>query len=147
MIGGSGWYRSYLIDQAINHFNEWWLMGTKNTAAWMPFALENDIFGAKADITNQFIGEGVNGGLLTLILFIMVIVYSFRTVGYSLKKYENNSFKEKITVWALGAALFAHVMSFFSVAYFDQIIVYWFLLLAAIVASNNKLMKTEIIKV
>lgn len=144
IIGGSGWYRSYLIDQAINHFDKWWLIGSRDTASWMPFALVNTLSGAKADITNQFIGEGLNGGILTLILFILVIVTSFKVIGYSLIKYENGLFKEKITIWSMGAALFAHVMSFFSVAYFDQIIVFWFLLIAAISSLSNKLIRSEI---
>jgi len=34
IIGGTGWARSELIDQAIKHFSEWWLLGTTYTAHW-----------------------------------------------------------------------------------------------------------------
>lgn len=42
-------------------------------------------------------------------------------------------------IWALGATLLAHCLSFISVTYFDQIIVIWYWLLAAIglVISNS----------
>lgn len=44
-------------------------------------------------------------------------------------------------VWTLGVTLFAHCLSFISVTYFDQIIVLWYWLLAAIclaIYSQNK---------
>lgn len=135
LTGGSGWYRAYLIDQAIAHFGEWWMVGTKDTASWMPFTLTED----KADITSQFIGEAVNGGLLTLILFVLIIMYSFKCIGQSINRYQNSSFNIKILLWAMGAALFSHVMSFFSVGYFDQIVVVLFLLLAGISILGSRL--------
>jgi hypothetical protein len=142
LTGGSGWYRAELIEQAVVHFNEWWLIGTKNTAKWMPFSLTPD----KADITNQFIGEGVNGGLLTLIFFVLIIVYCFKTIGHAIRGYDDSPFNIKISVWSMGAALFAHVMSFCSVGYFDQIIVVWFLLLAMISTVDSSLNNSETIQ-
>jgi len=40
--------------------------------------------------------------------------------------------------WALGSALFVHVVSFISVAYFDQMVIYWFMLLAMIAALPDE---------
>jgi len=134
LIGGTGWHRAYLIDQAVKHFNEWWLLGTKVTAHWMPYTLPNS---DKADITNQFIVEGVNGGLVTMLLFIAIIVYCFKGLGRALRAIEDQSFAARITVWSMGAALFAHTMTFFSVSYFDQIIVIWYLLLAMIATISS----------
>lgn len=136
LVGGGGWHRSYLIDQAIAHFNEWWLLGIEYTAHWMPTALEVDP--NNADITNQFLAQGVQGGLLTMILLILVIVLGFRAIGKALKILENQPFSVKITLWSMGAALFAHVMSFMSVSYFDQIMVSWYFLLAAISTANSQ---------
>ena len=136
LVGGGGWYRSYLIDQAIAHFNEWWLLGTEYTAHWMPYVLPIDP--KNADITNQFLVQGVQGGLLTMILLILVIVLGFRAIGKALKILENQPFSVKITLWSMGAALFAHVMSFMAVSYFDQIIVSWYFLLAAISTANSQ---------
>lgn len=134
VIGGSGWHRAELIDQAVKHFDEWWLMGTKVTAHWMPYALDIDL--ARADITNQFIAQGVNGGLLTMVLFILLLVRSFQGVGKALSM-EGHSAGIRIGLWTLGTSLLAHVVSFFSVSYFDQMNIFWYLLLAAISISIN----------
>lgn len=129
-IGGTGWHRSYLIDQAIKYFNEWWLIGTDYTAHWMPYAQWTNP--NMADITNQFIAEGVNGGLITMVLFILMIAYCFRKIGVELPGMERHSKSSGVIVWGMGVTLFSHVMSFLSVTYFDQIIVIWYLLLAMI---------------
>lgn len=135
LVGGSGWHRAYLIDTAIQHFGEWWLLGATYTAHWMPYGIPN--MPGKADITNQFIGEGVDGGLLSMILFITMIVLCFRQVGKRLRVLTDAPLGVRFTLWSLGAALFAHVMSFLGIGYFDQIIVAWFLLLSVIAAMTE----------
>ena len=130
LIGGSGWHRSDLIDSFIHHFSEWWFIGTTYTRHWMPTGVSYSP--DQTDITNQFIRVGVDGGLITLILFIAVIVFCFRSVGQALKAAKDEPFAIRITIWTLGAALVAHIASFMSVRYFDQIIVFWYLLLAMI---------------
>ena len=141
VIGGEGWHRSYLIDQFFKHFNEWWLIGADKITHWMPswHPIDPD----RIDITNQYIVQGVNGGLVTMILFIAIIVYCFKAVGRAMKENQMQAFSVKITLWSMGAALFAHVMNFLSVAYFDQIIVFWYLLLAMI-SSLSGLKRKEI---
>ena len=141
VIGGVGWHRSYLIDQFFNHFNEWWLLGTVYTAHWMPHALE--VNPDSADITNQYIVQAVNGGLITMILFISIIVCCFKAVGRAIQENDMQSFYVTFALWSLGAALFAHVMNFLSVSYFDQIYVFWYLLLAMI-SSVSELKGKEI---
>jgi len=131
IIGGSGWHRAQLIDQAIRHFDEWWLIGTTYTAHWKMgtvLAVNPNMI----DITNEFVGQGVNGGLITLVLFVLLIVRCFQSIGSKVNANPEESFSYKLTLWSLGAALFAHVVSFMSVSYFDQIIVFWYLLLALI---------------
>jgi hypothetical protein len=129
--GGHAWHRAHLINQAIVHFNEWWLCGTTYTAHWMPTAIYVD--SNMADITNQFIGQGVQGGVLTMILFIFIIAFCFQVVGKSIRKMDGlYSKKEQFFVWTLGVSLLGHVVAFMSVTYFDQIIVFWYFLLAVI---------------
>jgi hypothetical protein len=130
ITGGTGWHRAYLIDQAIRYLNEWWLVGTKVTAHWMPTGLLIDP--TRADITNQYLSQGVNGGLITMAIYIMIIVFGFAAVGSSVRARRDNDFSEKIFIWSMGAALFAHVVSFLSVSYFDQIEAFWYFLMAAI---------------
>jgi hypothetical protein len=132
ILGGTGWHRSYLIEQAIRYFDEWWFIGAKYTAHWMPYALA--AYPTRADITNQYIAEGVDGGLLKLILFVSIIICGFNMLGWKIRAMENTnaSVSEKIIPWAIGVSLFAHIMAMFSVTYFDQILVFWYLLFAMI---------------
>ncbi len=37
-------------------------------------------------------------------------------------------------IWSLGCTLLSHVVSFFSVSYFDQIIIFWYMVIGMIVA-------------
>jgi len=135
IIPGSGAYhRAVLIDQAIRHFPEWFLVGTKDTEAWGYYL---------HDITNQFVWEGVQGGLLQLILFVTIIVLCFRAVGRTLPAMQNQPFAQRFCVWALGAALFSDVITFFGVPYYDQNFVKWNLLLAMISSVSTSFVSTK----
>ena len=130
VIGGSGWHRAELINQAIKHFDEWWLLGAKSTAHWMATVLA--VSPDSADITNHFIGVGINGGIISLILFILIIIYCFERLGRALQLMKDSSMGVRMTLWTLGVALFAHIVSFMSVSYFDQIITFWYMVLAVV---------------
>jgi hypothetical protein len=131
--GSDGWHRAYLIDRAVANFADWWLVGTKSTEAW-GYSLW--------DVTNQFIVEASNGGLITLILFITIIVRCFRTVGLRVRQTEGEPHRWRFLFWALGASLLAHVTTYMSISYFDQNIVNWYLLLAMI-ATGTALPETH----
>ena len=80
-----------------------------------------------------FIGQGFQGVVLTMILFIFIIVFCFQAIGKSVRNMEGlHSKSEQFFVWTFGVSLLGHVVSFMSVTYFDQIIVFWYLLLAVI---------------
>jgi ABC-type transport system involved in cytochrome c biogenesis permease component len=121
--GSQGWHRSILIDAMIRHFSQWWLLGTSvaDLAQWGVHA---------GDITNQYIGEAAEGGLITLVLFISVIVIAFSSFGRAMCAVRADSRKSHLLLWAVCCSLFAHVVNFFGVAYFDQNIVNWYLVLA-----------------
>ena len=130
IIGGSGWHRVMLIDAAIEHFDEWWLMGTNYTRHWMPTGVT---WSEKhTDITNQFIHVGIQGGILSLILFVALIALCYQAIGKFLQQIANTEPAFKFMIWCIGVSLTAHIASFTSVRYFDQIIVFWYLLLAMI---------------
>ena len=111
IVGGStGWHRFHLIDEAINHFGEWVLLGTRSTAHWGR---------GLGDVTNQYIGEGVTGGFVTMVLFIILLVIAVRTVcRYSLGSLPP---KQQWLVWCICVTLLGHCLSFIGVAYFGQI--------------------------
>lgn len=120
-VGGStAWHRKFLIDKAVEHFPEWFLLGTKTTEHWGR---------GLQDVTNQYILEGVRGGLLGMTLFVTVIVLGFRAVGRALRSEPDRSGLFWLK-WAVGASLFTHCMSFIGVSYFGQTTVSWFLTLA-----------------
>jgi hypothetical protein len=138
LVGGTGWYRSFVIEAAIKHFSEWWLIGTSRTVHWSPWG-ENALYSNSdmMDITNDYIMQGLNGGVLMLGLFLAIIVRCFKTIGGLLRQSTNLPIHEKL-VWGLGVAVAAHCISFISVSYFDQIKVFWFWLLAVIAAVSER---------
>jgi hypothetical protein len=125
--GSTGYHRAILIDMAVRHLGQWWLVGIKSTAGWTNHLV---------DVTNAFLWEGVNGGLLSMLLFILVIVRCFRAVGQSLRRTTRAS-GEQFLMWALGAVLFSHVISFLGVQYFDQTIFAYYLCLALIASGSD----------
>lgn len=62
VAGGTGWYRSYLIDQAIKHFDEWWLVGSTYTVHWAPAGEVVVGDPNNMDIINNYVAEGLGGG-------------------------------------------------------------------------------------
>lgn len=135
IIGGTGWHRVALIDAAISHLDEWWMLGTDYTRHWMPTGIT---WSEKhTDITNQFIAVGIDGGLSALILFVAIIVFCFKNIGIKLKEIGPTESPIKFTIWCMGVSLVGHLASFTSVHYFDQIIVFWYLLLAMITTAST----------
>ncbi len=125
IFGASTAYHRYrLFDQFVNRVNEWWLMGVQSTASWGYYLF---------DVTNQYIRIAIDGGMITLALFLAILTYSFQTVGRAAKKGVLPAGADKVA-WSLGAALFVHVISFFGVSYFDQIKVILYMNLAMIAA-------------
>lgn len=124
-VGGStGWHRYNVINQAVNHISEWWLMGCSgySVVGWGVFA---------GDVTNQYILEGLRAGIVTMSLFIGIIVVAFREVGGLWRLHVRHPYRLALS-WAIGVSLFVHCMNFVGVAYFGQIWVIWYLLLAII---------------
>jgi len=85
-------------------------------------------------VTNQYVSEGVSGGLLTLLLFLGILVFSFRGVGRLLVQAGQGSDRQKHLwiAWGLGVVIFVHASAFVAVSYFGQIIMLWYLALAMV---------------
>lgn len=124
-VGGStGWYRFYIIQLFIDNFSDWWLMGTNDFYTW-----SNGAF--LGGVTNQYIWEGINGGLITLLAFLYMLYTAARTVGRLVRVAEGDRARSML-VWAMGAGLMTHTLIFLSTNYFGQIVMVWLLLLACI---------------
>ena len=126
----TGHYRAALIRSYIAYFNQWWMGGTDNTAKWMPMTLRDDP--NNVDITNQYILQGVYGGLPLMALFMIALGLGFRYAGKLSDLQIEDSVNQRWFAWTLGACLFSHATSFMSVSYFDQSFVFYYLPLAAI---------------
>ncbi len=126
-IGGSGYHRAMLIDGLVRHLGEWWLVGTRNNMSW-----GYDMW----DVDNAFVAAGVEGGLVTFCLFIGIIVCAFKRIGRSLKATKGLR-QDTLLVWSLGVCVFANVIGFFGIIYFDQSILIWYLILAMVAATAH----------
>ena len=142
-MGGTGFWRAYLIDQFLTHIEEWWLLGTTYTAHWSPTGSGLPAFPKMTDITNQYVAEGVAGGILKLGLFVAIIVNAFQAIGRVTRNSDDYGFRERFMFWAFGCSLVSHLVSFISVSYFDQVIVLYFSLLAFIGCRPPRLPEEE----
>ena len=117
-LGGDGWHRAEVVNIAVDHISQWWLIG-------MPLALTHDWFpyriGGAADITNYYVAIGLDSGLFGIVLFIVLLTRAYRQTGYAIAgsiSSENGS--AALMAWAVGVTLTTHVVNFFAITYFDQ---------------------------
>jgi hypothetical protein len=121
----SGYFRYAIVDAAIRHFSDWWLIGTKEFANW-----GWDMW----DLSDQYVANALTGGLVTLVFFIATISRGFGKLGMARKGAEGDR-KQEWFLWFLGSALFANAVAFVGISYYDQTQVAWYALLAFICAA------------
>ena len=132
-VGGStGWHRARLLESALDHIGEWWLAGTDYTRHWMPYGLPS--VPNHCDLTSYYVHLGVIGGLPLLIALIWILWRSFNLIGRKLRQLRAARSKDEFFVWCVGATLFAHTATFFTISYFDQLFVLFYLIVAAVPA-------------
>lgn len=124
----TGWHRAELIRMFFAHIDEWWLCGTNYTRHWMasgvPFS-DNHV-----DLTNHYVVQGVAGGILLFLLFILCGVIGFRFVGCAMKRVARLSQAHEFFVFSCGVALFTHAITMLSISYFDNSLLVYHLVLA-----------------
>lgn len=131
ITGGTGYHRVTLIDAFVARAGEWWLLGAGMTSHWK---------GAQgSDITNQYLLEGIRGGLGTLIAFLVLFYIAFRTTGRTVRHAEKldswTPLQRRRTIflaWGLGVCLAVHCVAFIGVSYFGQLISVLYLHLAMV---------------
>jgi hypothetical protein len=120
------WYRYHLVNSAIKNFNEWFLIGCRETGHWG--------YGTQ-DLTNQYILEGVQGGLITLTLLIILLVYAIKIpVTYSLSRIPVS---QQWLSWGICVSILGHCISFFGVSYFGQIRMFLYLAFAIVAVISE----------
>jgi hypothetical protein len=128
--GSTGFHRAELITQAMNHIGDWWLLGTDYTRHWLPYGIPGR--DAHVDITNHYLKLGVMGGVALMVVFIAILVATFRLLVRLSHEPQSAGKQERFALWCLGAALVAHCVSFTGVSYFDQSYVLFIVLIGMI---------------
>ena len=92
-----------------------WLVGTLSTRHW-GWGLQ--------DVTNQYILEGVRGGIWAMLALVVAIVLALRACGFWLRRLPAGS-REHLLVYAIGVCIFAQAAIFLAVSYFGQSTMIW----------------------
>jgi hypothetical protein len=122
--GANALHRFELLDNLINRIDEWFFLGSKKAGTWG--------IGTQ-DAANQYYAEAITGGFIKLALFIIIILFSFSIIGKKIKNTIDVPSQKRM--WALGSALFANVVGFLGISYWDQMLIVWYLLLALITST------------
>lgn len=133
VAGNSSFHRAMLIDEFIRHMGNWWLVGTNDAKNW-----GWDMW----DTSNQFVAEGESGGLLTFLCFVLMISWSFGLVAKARKAVEGDR-KREWFYWFLGVAMFANVVGYFGISYFDQTKFMWYAFLCIISVSTSAVLRAK----
>ena len=108
--GSTGWHRYVLFDRFVKYVGEWFLLGSRDVRHW-------GVYGG--DVTNQYILEAVRGGMLTLVIFLILVVQAVRiSSGCSII---SKNREHRIFYWGFCVSILGHCVSFFGVSYFGQI--------------------------
>jgi hypothetical protein len=130
----SGYHRAELVNLFITRLSDWWLFGTKSNGSW-DYAM--------FDTSNMYVGQGESGGLLAFVFFIYMICKVFSRAGKARHAFEGNLECERL-IWYVSCSLFATIVAFFGISYWDQMNIGWFALLgmasacsAAVLSPKN----------
>lgn len=130
--GSSGYHRAKLIDMCIQHIGDWWLIGTRDAWSW-----GWDMW----DLSNQYVAECEGGGIVTFVLFIAAIRITIRSLAVARSHAPVG--RRAFGLWALSAAVTAHLVAFFGASYWDQSQFAWFVLLAvSAIEADGDLIET-----
>ena len=126
--GSSHYHRFLIIDKLIEKFNEWWLIGIKSTEHWSQYV-------QLTDVSNNYARVAVDGGILALLLFILIIVQVFRHIG-KMRSLATEKIEHQILFWVWGVALFSYTVTFIGVSLWDQSTMIWYFLIAIIASMK-----------
>jgi hypothetical protein len=147
VTGGDSWHRAQLLDVATQQIGRWWLAGmpTSGTRDWLPYT--NTVTGV-ADMTNHFLVFGITAGLGAIVLMLVLQKKAFSELGKALIAIRAAASPEKgleHLYWGLGVVMTVHIANWFSITYWDQINLVWFMHMAVVsgLTAEALRMKTE----
>lgn len=130
-FGGSGWHRARLIDLAIEHFGEWYLLGYGGKDPGWGAQLGM----AHTDVCNQFVLMGVTYGVWGLIAFCFMLTMAVRTV--TLVHNSSTDPMVKSLAWAIGSIVVSSIIAFSSVSLMGQSIFLFYFTLGMVGSLSN----------
>lgn len=125
-LGGAGWHRAKLIDLAVEHIDEWWMVG---------YGDEDPGWGESlgmtwTDVTNEYVLSGVRYGILGIIATCAVLAEAFKSLASTYKKMTHPAMRS--LCWAFGSLLFGVAVTWMSVSFFGQIMTLFYCCLGMI---------------
>jgi hypothetical protein len=133
LSGSTAWYRSRLIDVAIEHLNEYWLFGygARSMAHW-----GREIDGrAYVDVVNQYILVASSSGVLGMLLFIGISIYALKRTVRAWKLQEESNAQHLLFI--LASTLVSANIAIMAVNMYGTSIKVYFILVATIVAASD----------
>jgi len=125
--GSTGWHRYNLFNQFVKNIGEWFLLGCRDVEHWGIF---------QGDVTNQYVLEGVRGGALTLVVFVIMVVQAVRITGIC--SIVSRSRETRILCWGFCVSILGHCVSFWGVSYFGQIMMLLYFTLVIVSFLEDK---------
>ena len=133
--GSTGYHRYQLIDQAIEHFDEWALIGCRSTEHWG---------WGTGDVTNQYILEGIRGGFIALLFFVTMLYIAFKvSLESSLRTL---TLEQQRISWCLFVVILGNGIGFLGVSYFGQMTMLWFMMLVGIAFLFEANLKAQYVR-
>ena len=130
IVGGStGYHRYALVNAFILRWSEWFLVGTASTAHWGYFLF---------DLANQYVKEGVVGGIATVTAFLSAIALALQA-AWRMSTTRRISARDRKMAWGIVASLCAFAVMFIgiSITHSNQVTLTFLLLLSAASAAGE----------
>jgi len=143
---GTAWYRTRLLEVAVNNLNEFWLFGVGSN---MPHHWGQQLDGrSHIDIVNHYLMLALYGGLPAAFMYIYIHVRIFKNAIFTWRF--NADSKQRSLLFGLLSTILALDMSSLSVSLFGPVLPLSHILMAITVAysqnilnSNNKEVKSH----
>lgn len=130
---GTAWYRTRLLEIAVNNLNEYWLFGAGSN---MPHHWGQQLDGRlHIDIVNHFLMIGLYGGLPAMFMYIAMHVKTFKYAILARKKYADE--KQRSLLYGLLATILALDISSMSVSLFGPPLILSYILVGVTVAFSE----------
>jgi hypothetical protein len=134
----TGYHRYLLTDAAVKEFWNWWLLGYGDTGPQWHLKYWAYTHATFTDMTNHYLLEGVRGGFLAMLLFMILCFKSVKILGsYAISQPDP---RDQWLWWGFTVSMITHCITFLSVAYFGQItlLLYMTIAVAAYALDESK---------